>query len=499
MPPHDDNDPRPGRVPPELEQLLRGVLGPAADEVIAAISSGAVDLEHMTGPDGRPLDLQALSRAMNLPQDPGAMASMIGHLRSLLDTGGEGVNWDMAHDVARRTAAAEGDPTVAAPEARQVADALAVADLWLDQATDLPATGGPAHAWSRSEWVEHTAARWRSLTQPVATSVTAALDDVMSRRLGELGDLPDGIPGLPAGADLGAMMSRLSGLAFGMQVGTAAGTLAREVLGTTDIGLPLTDGPGAALLPRNVAEFGAGLSVPPEEVRYYVALREVAHQRLFTHVTWLRSYLLGAVEEYARGIEIDLSSLEEAVGGIDPSDPEALQSALASGVFAPSTTPAQEAALERLETALALVEGWVDVVTAAAAAPHLPHTEALRETMRRRRAAGGPAEDTFAQLVGLELRPRRSREAVRLWELITAERGADGRERVWEHPDLLPTAADLDDPTGWSARLSTEAEAHEDLDRVLAEILDGEGEGPAEEGDGSEERPGDPDGAGPGA
>lgn len=492
IPPHDDNDPRPGGVPPELEQLLRGVLGPAADEVIEAISSGAVDLERMTGPDGRPLDLEALSRAMNLPQDPGAIASMIGHLRSLLDTGGEAVNWDLAHDVARRSAAAEGDPTVAAPEARQVSDALAVADLWLDQVTDLPATGGPAHAWSRAEWVEHTAARWRSLTQPVATSVAAALGDVMSRRLGELGelgDLPAGIPGLPAGADLGAMMARLSGLAFGMQVGTAAGTLAREVLGTTDIGLPLTDGPGSALLPRNVAEFGAGLSVPPEEVRYYVALREVAHQRLFTHVTWLRAHLLGAVEEYARGIEIDLGSLEEAVSGIDPSDPEALQEALASGVFAPSTTPAQEAALERLETALALVEGWVDVVTAAAAAPHLPHTEALRETMRRRRAAGGPAEDTFAQLVGLELRPRRSREAARLWELITEERGADGRERVWEHPDLLPTAADLDDPSGWSGRLTSEAEAHEDLDRVLAEILDGE-EGPGSGGP-------EPDGRGP--
>lgn len=491
MPPRDENDPDSGRVPPELEQLLRGVLGPAADEVIEAISSGAVDLERMTGPDGNPLDLTALSRAMNLPQDPGAMASMIGHLRGLLDTGGAGVNWDMAHDVARRVAAAEGDPTVAAPQTRQVAEALAVAELWLDQATDLPATGGPTHAWSRSEWVEHTAARWRSLTQPVATSVTAALDDVMSRRLGDLTDLAAELPeGLAGGADLGAMMSRLSGLAFGMQVGTAAGTLAREVLGTSDIGLPLTDGPGAALLPRNVAEFGAGLSVPAEEVMYFVALREVAHQRLFTHVAWLRGHLLGAVEEYARGIEIDLTSLEEAVGGIDPSDPEALQSALASGVFAPSTTPAQESALERLETALALVEGWVDVVTAAAASPHLPHTEALRETMRRRRAAGGPAEDTFAQLVGLELRPRRSREAVRLWELITAERGQEGREAVWEHPDLLPTAADLDDPAGWSARRSTEAEAHEDLDRVLAEILEGGADGPEETGAESGDEPG---------
>lgn len=489
MPAPDDFDS--GRIPPELEQLLRGVLGPAADELIESLAA-QWDRGAITGPDGQPLDLAALSQAMHLPQDPGAMASLIGHLRTMLDTGGGPVNWEFAHDMARQVAAAEGDPSVGAVEARAVTEALSVAELWLDPATDLPPGGGPARAWSRAEWVEHTAARWRSLTEPVAASVTAALHDVMSRRMGDLpAELPPELLGGLTGADLGSMMTRLSGLAFGMQVGTAAGTLAREVFGTADVGLPLTDGAGTALLPRNVAEFSRDLSVPEEEVRLFLALREAAHQRLFTHVTWLRGHLFGAVAEYARGIEIDLESLEDAVEGIDPSDPEALRSALSSGVFAPSTTPAQEAALERLETALALVEGWVDVVTAAAATPHLPHTEALRETMRRRRAAGGPAEDTFAQLVGLELRPRRSREATRLWELVTAERGVGGREAVWEHPDLLPTGDDLDDPAGWTARVSAEAGSHEDLDRVLAEILGGEpgedaGEGETADGHGAD-------------
>jgi putative hydrolase len=102
-----------------------------------------------------------------------------------------------------------------------------------------------------------------------------------------------------------------------------------------------------------------------------------------------------------------------------------------------------------LETALALVEGWVDTVTAAAASPNLPSLAALQETMRRRRATGGPAERTFASLVGLELRPRRLREAATLWRLLTERRGADARDDVWAHPDLLPTSDDLDDPSGW--------------------------------------------------
>ena len=140
---------------------------------------------------------------------------------------------------------------------------------------------------------------------------------------------------------------------------------------------------------------------------------------------------------------------EELARGVDPTDPEALQRAIGDGMFEPTSSPAQEAALARLETALALVEGWVDTVTAAAGAASLPSFAALQETMRRRRATGGPAERTFASLVGLELRPRRLREAATLWQTLGERRGIDGRDAVWSHPDLLPTAEDLDDPTAW--------------------------------------------------
>jgi len=150
-------------------------------------------------------------------------------------------------------------------------------------------------------------------------------------------------------------------------------------------------------------------------------------------------------------------------------------------VFSLDTTPEQDAALLRLETALALVEGWVDEVTAAAARPHLPHTAALREMLRRRRAAGGPAEDTFATLVGLELRPRRSRDAAQLWAQITTDGGTSAREAVWDHPDLLPGPEDLDDPAGYAARLAEAGTAHDDLDQALAAILGEHAEAEARE------------------
>jgi hypothetical protein len=136
----------------------------------------------------------------------------------------------------------------------------------------------------------------------------------------------------------------------------------------------------------------------------------------------------------------------------------------------------------------------------AAATGRLPHAAALRETVRRRRASGGPAEQTFATLVGLELRPRRLREAAALWALIAQQRGIEGRDALWAHPDLLPGSADLDDPLSWGETPAHEGEGSggdwdaalraldQDLDQDVDEDIDD---------DVAEEQDGTPDGPGP--
>jgi putative hydrolase len=217
---------------------------------------------------------------------------------------------------------------------------------------------------------------------------------------------------------------------------------------STDIGLPLAAEGTAALLPAGVTRFGEGLSVDISEVRLFLALREAAHHRLFGHVPWLRQHLLGAVEAYAAGITVDVNKLRDTLPDLDMSNPEeSLRSALSGeGLLRPEDTPQQKAALARLETALALVEGWVATVVSVAAESRLVHSAALAEAIRRRRASGGPAERTFATLVGLELRPRMLREATALWTGVTQARGTDGRDALWAHPDLLPTSDDLENP-----------------------------------------------------
>ncbi|MFP5333869.1 MAG: zinc-dependent metalloprotease [Actinomycetes bacterium] len=405
--------------------------------------------------------------AAGIPTDPTALGQVLAQVQRMLSTAGDGpVNWDLARDLARQTAVAGGDPSAGDRERRDVVEALRLAELWLDAVTDLPAAGASAHAWSRSEWVEATLPTWRRLTEPVASSVADAMADAMAQQAPE--------EMRPMVAMAGKMLRQVGGAVFGMQVGQAVGGLAREVVSSTDVGLPLAGGGTTALLPANVAAFGEGLEVPAEEVRLFLALRESAHARLFTHVPWLPQHLLGAVEAYARGISIDTSRIEDAVSRVDPTDPQALQQALSDGLFEPERTPAQQAALDRLETALALVEGWVDEVVDAAARERLSSSAALREAVRRRRAAGGPAEHTLASLVGLELRPRRLRDAATLWATLETARGRGGRDAVWSHPDLLPTAADLDDPAGFAQRRGDADAASADVDAALERLLRGD-------------------------
>ncbi|MGW6744556.1 zinc-dependent metalloprotease [Streptomyces sp. NPDC055025] len=393
------------------------------------------------------------------PSDLGAAFQQLGQM---LSYEGGPVNWDMAKQIARQTVA-QGTPdgtkdaSVGPSERAAVDEAVRLADLWLDGVTSLPSGASTSVAWSRAEWVEATLPAWQQLVDPVAERVGTAMGEVLPEEMQSV-----------AGPLIG-MMRSMGGAMFGQQIGQAVGVLAGEVVGSTDIGLPLGPAGKAALLPLNIEAFSKDLGVPKDEIRLYLALREAAHQRLFAHVPWLRSHMFGAVEGYARGIKVDTTKLEDVVGQFDPTHPEELQEALQQGMFQPEDTPEQKAALARLETALALVEGWVDAVVHEAAKTRLTGADALRETLRRRRASGGPAEQTFATLIGLQLRPRRLRDAARLWASLTDARGADGRDRLWEHPDMLPTASDLDDPDGF---VHHEQLDFSELDRMLGEAAD---------------------------
>jgi putative hydrolase len=233
----------------------------------------------------------------------------------------------------------------------------------------------------------------------------------------------------------------------------------------------------AAILPQNFADFGQDLEVPEDQLALYLATRELAHARLFRHAKWLRLHVISQVTEFARGVHVDMEALEELAARFDPQHPDELREALQSGALLPQRSDAQTAALTRLENLLALVEGWVEVVTADATA-RLPHAVRIAEAVRRRRAVGGPAEKALGSLVGLELRPRRMREAAAMWRALTDAVGPAGRDGLWDYPDLMPTSDDIDDPTALIARVQAHARGEQpqrdEMDEALDALLRGD-------------------------
>ncbi|MGI8666429.1 MAG: zinc-dependent metalloprotease [Jatrophihabitans sp.] len=379
------------------------------------------------------------------PDDLSGKIPLFAELQRLLSGSGGPVNWDLARQLAISTLAGQ-HRAVGSADTAAVIEAIRLADLWLDGATDLPSGVTSIEAWSQVDWVEKTIGTWAALCDPVAGRVVAAMS----------GALP---PEIAAQAGpMAPMMAQLGGMMFGAQLGQGLAALAAEVVSASEIGLPLGPAGTGALVVGNLDALAESVQRPVSDVRLFQALHEAAHQRLFGHVPWLRQQLIEAVDAYGRGIEIDPQAISSALGDIDPTNPESMQQALAGGLFEPKNTDAQDVALRRLETLLALIEGWVDTVVNAAAGERMQGAAAMAEAARRRRASGGPAEQTFATLVGLQLRPRRLRDAATLWGAMGQLHGASVRDSLWNHPDLLPTSEDLEDPLGFASNYGKAAE-----------------------------------------
>ncbi len=439
-------------------------------------------------------DPEQFAKAAGINVDPQALQALFGTLQGAMQNPSAEIDWS----VARKTAIEVASGDAGAGDSAAALRAFPVAALWLDEATELGPTPDAPKTLSRIEWVQQSIDTWVGLAEPVAESITRALMHALESQMPE--ELGSALQGATP------MLRSVGGALFAVQLGTIVGRLSGEVVSAGDIGIPLLSGPGregGALLPAGVAAFAEGLDQDAETVTLYLAIRELAHARLFRHSKWLRLHLLTAIGDYARGISIDTGRIEELARDIDPQHPEQIQEAISNGALIPPKTEAQEAAHARLETMLALIEGWVDVVTADAA-KRIPGADAVAEMVRRRRATGGPAEHAFAALAGLELRPRRLREAAAVWRLVGERGDTATRDGLWAHPDLLPTAEELDHPARLLERLglagaSPDAEADE-FDAALAQLLDGElpphdadrgGEGPGDADRGDEDRGGE--------
>ena len=453
------------------------------------------------------------------------------------------IDWSLAERAAREVAR-DGDRPPTPEERARLEEAFRLAEHWLDAgALPQPPDAGRTLVLDREEWIDLAIPMFMRLIGPVAEATTEALVGLASRQLGELGrmleDSPDALEGmlgeglgamgldperideldltafgigeaqaaqmreqlramLSSGEDLGAMLKGALGAMGGMsdpgaalrpaaaslnalQAGQVIGTLAKQVHGHRDLGLPTAPRSTAGLVAVNVTDTFDGYDLDATEVAVVLAVTEAAHRRLHHAIGWLDEHLVRLIGRFADAMTVDESQLrdlaEQMEQELDPDDPDAFQRAMARAArLRLEPNDAQRAVLAQLQVVVGLVGAWARHEARSTLEGRLPGLGRIEEVLRRRRAVQGDGEELLAGLLGLDLRPDDETVPERFVATVIEVLGTRGLEQALAHPENLPDASELADPGGWLARSVEDVEVPDDV----ASLLGGLGDAPTE-------------------
>jgi putative hydrolase len=420
------------------------------------------DDSENTGDNGGP-DFEAMMRQLQeqmkaqfeqLGINP---AGFVNPFTTLFSQAGQGISANegslsiaTARDTAKKFVSSQGLKPLGTKDLEVVKSAFEISEVWLNEATSFPAAPTAPTAASRLDWVNETMVGWHKTMEPLAAGLSAAISNLLDQAAtSQAGENPEAAPPIEA---ITMMLRSFIATMIATQLGQSIGSLSTTVTGAHDVGLPLLDPARPIVIPENIELWAAELEIAKTEVFIYHALREGAVARLFANNPWLVSYIQSTVVEYGKGINIDLDAIQRQAQEAFEKAGDPMSFALDSGIFTPEESPAQKIALLKLETVLALIDGWSDEVTALAAGDRLPAIEQLRETLRRRRATAAPAQLLFSSMLGLQVSPKLSREASAFWKKIREVKSISERDQIWS--GLLPTADDLLDPEKFVASTS---------------------------------------------
>jgi coenzyme F420 biosynthesis associated uncharacterized protein len=339
------------------------------------------------------------------------------------------VDWSLARRIAALAGAGEGPKDVGV-------DLVAAAErLEPDVAayTGLDAGGAapPAEVVDRAEWADANLTTLSHLFEPVTARFSGRLDG--------------------AGA-LAGPLRMAAGATIAAETGLVIGYMSQRVLGQFELSLIQPEGPTRLLfVAPNLRRAIADMDVEAEPFLDWIVLHELTHVLQFTGVPWLREHLGALVRQYLRHVEVQIKA--GAAGGIPslPSPSELVERFREGGLMALIQTREQRHLMDRLQSAMAVIEGYSEHVMDALGATLVPGYATLRAAMQRRRRSRSAPERLLQKLLGLDLKMRQYEQGKAFCDAVASE-GIETLNRVWAGPENLPTPAELDDPPVWIAR-----------------------------------------------
>ncbi len=347
------------------------------------------------------------------------------------------------------------EPKIDPDQARAFDDVVRAVQLLVSDATGITAAlTVPGEAVDRTGWSHATLAG----LEPVLGALARAL----GRSTGET-PADAGAPGmLSPEALIGMVMQQFMPPLLGLWAGSMIGLLSHRALGQYDLPLPLDAPPKLLFVVRNVEAFGTEWTLPLDELRYALALREVVHgaQR---SVPWVRARLVRLASDYVSAYEVQTNAIEEQLGGFgftfDPNDPGAMEAMARMSdpdlLLGAMQSERQAPLLAELQRTVAVLEGYTDVVVEAQGVRVGTAHGRIDEALRRHRLERGEATGFVDRLLGLELDRTHYESGVTFCRGVIerSDGQLDQLNRLWSNEDLLPTQPELDAPGLWLARI----------------------------------------------
>jgi putative hydrolase len=382
-----------------------------------------------------------------LPEDAFADVPLLRELQRVLLSGSGPVNWELARQVGIASATwGQDDPAPTEEDRRGLEGAVRMAELTVAEITgmDAPPEVTRVRAVRRAEWVEANVRGLQGLFEPTAERMARALQTARGEEPAEAAE----------GAQmLEAVLERMTPLLMGAQVGAVLGALGQRVLGQYELPLPRTDQPALLFVIPNIAAFEKEWSLPPDELRAWVAMHETTHAFDLGR-PWVREHFLGLVREIAGALEFDLAELQDRLEGLDLSDPEKLSEALGGDLLAGELTDEQRLLLRRVQAFLAAAEGHADHVVSIIAKERLAGFSQIDEAVRRRHEGRSQEERAVERLLGIEVKLEQYRLGRAFCDHVAEATDELTLARIWESAEALPSMPELEEPRLWLARMA---------------------------------------------